>query len=74
MVDTLERDPSPLPPGVLRPAPPRRRRPLPRWQRWLLMAVSTFLAVCLLAVGLLYGYVKWRASQLKTAKCPSCVA
>jgi LCP family protein required for cell wall assembly len=39
-----------------------------------MIAVSTFLAVCLLAVGLLYGYVKWRASQLRTERCPSCVA
>jgi LCP family protein required for cell wall assembly len=27
-----------------------------------------------LGVGLLYGYVRYRASQLKTAKCPSCLA
>ena len=53
------------------PAPPRSRAR--RWVRRLTIATAILLTLCLLAAGLLYGYVRYRASQLKTAKCPSCV-
>jgi LCP family protein required for cell wall assembly len=36
--------------------------------------VNVFVGLCLLSAALLYGYVRYRSSQLKTAKCPSCVA
>ena len=38
-----------------------------------MIGVAILVSLCLLAVGLVYGYVRYRASQLKTAKCPSCV-
>ena len=40
----------------------------------MLIGVNVFVALCLLSAALLYGYVRYRSSQLKTAKCPSCVA
>ncbi len=30
--------------------------------------------MCLIGAGALYGYFRYRAGQLRTAKCPSCVA
>ncbi len=40
----------------------------------MLIGVNVILALVLLSAGLLYGYVRYRASQLKTAKCTSCSA
>jgi LCP family protein required for cell wall assembly len=31
-------------------------------------------ALCLVSASVVYGYVRYRVSQLKTVKCPSCVA
>jgi LCP family protein required for cell wall assembly len=39
-----------------------------------LIGLNVFVGVCLLAASLVYGYVRYRAAQLKTAKCPSCAA
>ena len=44
------------------PFPPYRRR---RWPRRVLIGLNVFIAVCLLAVGSLYGYVSFRLGQIR---------
>ena len=56
------------------PSHPRRGPALRRWPRRLLIGLNVFVAISLLAATLVYGYVRYRAAQLKTAKCPSCTA
>ena len=51
---------SPTPPGEGSLTPYRRRR----WPRRLLIGLNVFLAVCLLAIGSLYGYVTFRLGQI----------
>ena len=65
MVEQLRRPPA----RHARQTVPRRRG---RWPRRVLIGVNVVVAFCLLCAALLYGYVRYRASQLKTAKCPSC--
>ena len=45
-----------------------------RWPRRVLLGLNIFVAACLVAASVVYGYVRYRAAQLKTAKCPSCAA
>jgi LCP family protein required for cell wall assembly len=51
---------SPTPPDEGSLTPYRRRR----WPRRLLIGLNVFLAVCLLAIGSLYGYVTFRLGQI----------
>jgi LCP family protein required for cell wall assembly len=39
-----------------------------------LVGTNIIVALCLVSAGVVYGYVRYRVSQLKTVKCPSCVA
>src|SRR5579862_2568490 len=51
---------SSTPPDERPPIPPRRRR----WPRRVLIGLNVFVAVCLLIVGSLYGYVSFRLGQI----------
>src|SRR6516165_7113494 len=58
------------------PAHSRRRRrrasaPGRRWSRRLLVATNIVVALCLVSSAVVYGYVRYRVSQLKTIRLPS---
>lgn len=56
--------------------PARVRRqllPIPRWPRRLLIAVNVLTAVSLASAGTVYGYVRYRESQLRTQAAPHLV-
>jgi LCP family protein required for cell wall assembly len=60
---------------VVAPGPPTETAPTPllpprRWPRRLLLGLNIFIAVCLVAVGLAYGYVTWRNSQINRVNAP----
>jgi LCP family protein required for cell wall assembly len=60
------------PPAI---APPRRRpRRRPDRKARLLRTAVVFVAVILVLAGGIFGYLRYRLGQIKTAKCPSCAA
>jgi LCP family protein required for cell wall assembly len=76
--DLVNEQPS-LPPSDADAKPPRASIRVGaagarRWPRRVLIGLNVFVAICLLATGAVYGYVRYRTGQLKTAKCPSCTA
>lgn len=62
-----ERPPVPVP-------RPRRRRPRRSTGQRLLRGAVIFVALVLVLVGGVYGYLRYRLSQIKTIQCTSCVA
>jgi LCP family protein required for cell wall assembly len=42
----------------------------PRWPRRVLVAVNLLVAVCLVAVGTVYGYVRYRLDSIRTVPAP----
>src|SRR3981081_4476577 len=56
--------------GGLPGLPPDPHRRLSHWPRRLLIAPNIVVTVCLVATGTVYGYVRWRESQLKKVKLP----
>jgi LCP family protein required for cell wall assembly len=41
-----------------------------RWPRWLLVGTNVVVALCLISAAVVYGYVRYRVSQLKTVELP----
>jgi LCP family protein required for cell wall assembly len=52
----------------------RRLIPARRWPRRILILANVLVAVSLVSAGLVYGYVRYRLSQLKTVKLPGLTA
>ncbi|MDQ2754167.1 MAG: LCP family protein [Actinomycetota bacterium] len=52
----------------------RRHIPIRRWPRRLLVTINVVTALSLLSAGTVYGYVRYRVSQLKTQAAPHIVA
>ncbi|MBV9660668.1 MAG: LCP family protein [Acidimicrobiales bacterium] len=49
----------------------RRHIPKPRWPRRLLIATNVSVALCLIAAGAAYGYVRFRINSIRTQAAPS---
>jgi LCP family protein required for cell wall assembly len=75
-VTTAVKEPDGTPQPTRRAARSRRRRLIParRWPRRILVTVNVLVAVSLVSAGVVYGYVRYRLSQLKTVKLPSLTA
>jgi LCP family protein required for cell wall assembly len=59
--------------GKYQPRHARRGRPTKRWARRFLVGLNVLVALSLVGAGTIYGYVKYRVSQLKTKKLPALV-
>jgi LCP family protein required for cell wall assembly len=59
--------------GKYQPRHARRGRPTRRWARRFLVGLNVLVALSLVGAGTIYGYVRYRVSQLKTKKLPALV-